>query len=343
MSVLDIFNNDAFKTTSMLATNDFIEYQPTRMSSMGIFTETPVRTESVAIEARSGVLKLIQTSQRGSPLGQRDNEKRNVRDFRTTRIAEGDRIKASELAFIRGYGETEQVAMVQEEVARRLNGPTGIMANIQLTMEHMRLGAVQGIVLDADGSSIINWFDAFGVSAATEIDFDLDNATPVDGALREQCTQVTRAMKRAAQGAWNIGTRIHGLCGDAFYDNFIKHPEIRKLFLNRDQSMYVEGGGAYEQFTYGGITFENYQGTDDGSTVAIGTDKIKFFPVNTPGVFREVYSPGEQFEHIGKMGQSIYPMVVRDLKRDSYVDIEGYTYPLHVCTRPAMLQSGRRT
>ena len=339
MAILDIFNNDAFSMTSMLESVEQMDYRPGALGAKGIFTGTPVRTETVAIESRDGVLGLIQTSERGSPLEQRMTEKRKLRQFATTRIAKGDRITASELAFLRGMGEEQQVQSVQEEIARRLSGPAGLVSEIELTLEHMRLGAVQGIVLDADGSEIVNWYDEFGVAPATEIAFDFANAT--EGEIRKTCTQITRAMKRAAKGAWVPGTSIHSLCGDDFWDALVSHPEIRQLFLNRDQSKYVEGGGSYEQFTYGGITFENYQGTDDNSTVAIAPAEAKFFPVGAPGAFLEVYSPGEMFEHIGQLGQRLYPMIVRDEKRDMYADLEAYSYPLHVCTRPAMLQSGR--
>jgi len=114
MSVFDIFNNDAFSMTSMLDTVDSMEFKPSTLSDMGIFTSTPVRTASVAIESRNGSLSLIQTSQRGAPIDQRANEKRRIRNFDTVRIAKGDRITASELAFVRGHGEEQQVMMLQE-------------------------------------------------------------------------------------------------------------------------------------------------------------------------------------------------------------------------------------
>ena len=337
MAILDVFNNDAFSLVNMMSVVEKIDYQPGALGSMGIFTPTPVRTETVAIEQRDSVLSLVQTSQRGSPLEQRTTEKRLVRDFRTARLAKGDRITASELQFLRGFGEEQQVMMMQEEVARRLTGPAGLQADLELSMERMRLGAIQGIVTDADDSVIYNWFTEMNVSQATEIAFDFANAT--EGEIRTTCTQIMRAMKRAAKGA--TFQRIHALCGDDFYDQLIAHPEIREIYRNRDQAKVVEGGGAYEAFTYGGITFENYQGTDDNSTVAIAATEAKFFPVGAPGVFLEVFSPGEAFEHIGQLGQRLYPMIVRDEKRDMYADIEAYSYPLHVCTRPEMLQSGR--
>ena len=340
MSFFDIFNNDAFSLVSMLDTVDSMDYQPDGLGAMGIFTPRPVRTETVAIESRDGVLGLIQTSQRGAPIEQATHSKRKIRDFRTSRIAKGDRITASELAFVRGHGEEEQVVMLQQEIARRLNGPDGIMANMELTMEHMRLGAVQGIVNDADGSEIYNWFTEFNVTPATEIAFNFGAQT--EGDLRTFCNGITRNMARASKGAWSAKTRVHALCGDNFWDDFVALPEIRQRYLNRADSKYVEGGGAFESVVYGDIVWENYRGTDDGSTVAIGTDDVKFFPTNAPGAFLEVASPGEQFAHIGALGQRAYPLIVRDVQRDSYVDLEAYSYPLLVCTRPGMLQSGRR-
>ena len=65
----------------------------------------------------------------------------------------------------------------------------------------MRLAAIQGLLIDADGSTVFDWFAEFGITAATEIAFDLNHASPVDGALRIQCNKVVRAMARASQGA----------------------------------------------------------------------------------------------------------------------------------------------
>src|SRR5690606_36590585 len=100
---------------------------------------------------------------------------------------------------------------------------------------------------------------------------------------------------------------------------------------------------AWEQFTYGGITWVNYRGTDDNSTVAVGTDKAKFFPVGAPGVFQVYYSPGESFDFVNTPGLPIYAMQIPDRDRNAWVRTEVYSYPLFVCTRPKMLQSAKRT
>jgi len=342
MATLDIFNQDAFKLTSMLQAIREVDYLPQRLGQMGIFTPNPVRTETVAIEKLGETLALIKTSKRGAPMEQRDTEKRTIRDFRTVRIAKSDRIMASELAGIRAFGTESELMQVQAEVARRLSGPGGLENDVELTLENMRLGAIQGIVYDSDASVIINWYDEFSVTQPTEFDFDLDNATPASGVVRKKCNQVVRRMMQTAKGVWTTSTRVHALCGDNFWDDLTAHPEVRETYLNTQQAADLRTGNAYEMFNYGGITWENYRGTDDGS-VGIGTDKAKFFPVNAPGAFLEVFSPGERFEHIGQLGERLYPMIVPDRDRDMYADIEVYSYPLHVCTRPLMLQSARRT
>jgi hypothetical protein len=207
---------------------------------------------------------------------------------------------------------------------------------------------VQGIVYDADNSSVINnWFDEWGVTQDAEIDFDLDNADPASGAVRKKCNQVIRQMMKASAGAWVPGrTQVVALVGDNFWDDLTSHPEVVKTYLNTQQAADLRNdvGTAYGSFRYGDILWINYRGTDDGSKVAVGTDKASFFPINAPGAFQAAYSPGEWFDVINTQGQDVYAMTLPDTSgRNAFVDIEVYSYPLFICTRPKMLQRGKRT
>lgn len=340
---MDIFNDDAFKLVSLTGAVEKVERIPNRLGALNIFTPTPVRTEVVGIEERSGSLSLIQTSARGAPLAERTAEKRKIRDFRTSRIAKADRILATELQFVREFGTEDQIKSLQAELFRRMSGPTGLVADIETTWEHMRLSAVQGKLLDADGSTLCDFFDAFGITQATEVDFDLDNATPVDGALRKKVqSTIVRPMRQKAAGAAYTGVRA--LCGTAFWDDLIAHPEVRRTYLNQQEAAQLRSGYDGQDFRFAGVTWEEYVGTDDGSTVAIGADKVAFFPEGTGnGVFEVFFSPGEQFGHIAQLGQPIYPLIVPDRDRDAWVDLEVYSYPLFICKRPEMLLRGRRT
>jgi hypothetical protein len=70
---------------------------------------------------------------------------------------------------------------------RRRNSSLSEMATkMDATLEHLRIGAIKGQILDADGSAVIyDLFTEFGVTAHTEIDFDLDNASPAPGHQEE--------------------------------------------------------------------------------------------------------------------------------------------------------------
>jgi hypothetical protein len=342
---MDIFNSPHFSMLSLTTGLEKVEYQPTFIRSLNLFTPDRIRTKAAAIEERDGVLNLIPASQRGEPLGERTTEKRVIRYFDVPRIAKGDTVTAAEIQDVRAFGSETELMQVQAEVARRLNGPAGLMREVELTWENMALGAVQGIVVDSDGSTVIkNYFTEFGVTQPTEIDFDLDNASPASGAVRKLCSDVTRAMQRAAKGAWVMGQSYAlALCGDNFWDDLTAHSEVRQTYLNTQQAADLREGLAFESFRYGGITWVNYRGTDDNSKVAIPTDLAKFLPVMAPGVFRVVYAPGEFFGITNQPGRDVYALIVRDKDRDAWVRPEVYSYPLYMCTRPLMLQRARRT
>jgi hypothetical protein len=346
MATMDIFKQRAFHMVELSAAIQRAPYVPSYLGDLGIFAEKGVRTETIAIERKGGSLALIQTSERGAPIAEGSREKRDIRDFRTVRIAKGETLTASQVQNIRAFGSETELQQVQNEVGDIMGGPTGLRNSIELTHENMRLGAIQGILLDADGSVIRNWFTEFGISQPGEIDFDLDNASPASGAVRKACNDVVRKVIRGAEGAWAPNqSYVMGMCGDAFWDDLTGHPEIRQTYLNQvgAQELRNNVGAPFGSFTYGNITFTNYRGTDDNSTVAIGTDKCKFFPVNAPGAFMCAYAPAEFFPFVNTVGQPVYAVMVMDDDRQAWVRPELYSYPLHVCMRPGMLQRAKRT
>jgi hypothetical protein len=207
----------------------------------------------------------------------------------------------------------------------------------------MRLGAVQGIVLDATGSTIYNWFTEFGISQPAEIDFDLDNASPAAGALRTLCNGVVRTMARAAKGAFNTQSRVMAMCGDAFWDNLTTHKEVDQTYLNWAAAEDLRKGTAFQTFRFGGIEWFNYRGSDDNTTIKVGTDKVAFFPAGAPGIFQRVLAPAETFDWVNTPGKPAYVIPIFDKDRNAWWRQEVYSYPLFLCSRPEVLLRGKRT
>lgn len=339
---LNIFRNNAFAMVSMTSAVKRMPTLPSFVTGLNLFAEKNIRTTAAAIEILQGRLALIKTTERGAPIEERKGEKAKIYWQETVRLAKGQTITAAEVQNVRAFG-TNELLDVMQLVMDSLSGPTGLVNQMALTKEHMMLGAVQGIVLDADGSELVNWFDVLGEAPPAEINFDLGNATPASGAIRKKCNELTRSVRRTLGGLWLPGSSsLLALCGDTFYDDLTNAKEVRETYLNTVQAADLRNGNAFESFRYGGVTWVNYQGTDDNSTVSVHVDKAKFVPVGVPGLFEVAYAPSESIPFSNKPGQSLYSMIVVDDERAMWVRPEVYSYPLYICTVPAALYSGRR-
>lgn len=351
---IDIFSGDAFSMGTLTDSIEKMPYSPGLLRSMGLFTPRPVRTEYVAIESKNHTLAIIQTSERGGPLEQGRRDKRSLRRFDTVRLAKADRVSASEIQGIRAYGTETELMQAADLVA---DSNMKLRGDLELTFEKHRLGAIQGKVLDADGTEIIDWFDEWDIAVPTAIEFKLDTAGTEVEAI---CRDIQRRQARASQGLWTPSTYTAALAGDLFFDKLTRHKTVKETYLNQAQAASLRASfgpaaqnmtGAFATFNYGGILFINYRGVDTftdtptvegGGVESIGVKsyEAKFFPVGAPGVFQVAYSPGETFDTVNTLGREMYAMLIPDRKRNAYVDLEVYSYPLFMCTRPEMLLTG---
>lgn len=342
MVSMDIFNNDAFSLFNMTAAIEKMPTVPTFLGNLGIFDEGEgVETNIVGIEQKGMTLSLIPTSGRGTQIPMGATDKRTLRNFNLPRVAKGDQLFASEIQGIRAFGTEGELETVAQKVVQKQKK---LLTEHALTMEYHRLGAIQGILLDSDGSTLYNYFTEFSIAAPTEIDFDLDNASPASGALTLKIAAAKRAAIRALGASYVPGvTRFLWLCGDTFFDQFTVHPEVRETYKNWEAAAALRDAKVFSSFRFGEMDWHNYQGTDDNSTVAIGTTKAKLIVLGVPGLYRRYNGPGETMETVNTIGKPIYSMLVQDRDRGMWVQPEIYSYPLHICTRPEVLLSGRNT
>lgn len=331
-SLIDIFNNNAFATTTLSQAIRKVDYKPQLLGELGIFTPKPIRGRSFAVEMTARELKLIATSPLGAPPIERNSDRSNLRDFRTTRLAESFTMYMTEIESVRAFGKAAQLKEVQSEYVDRASM---IMDDLDLTREHMRLGALQGKLLDSDGSTVIyDYFAEFGISEPSAISMELD-VTTTD--LRTLHHELTRDIARSSKGRAN-GASIHALAGDAFYDALVSHPKVERQYENWSAAKDLSVNKAWQAFEFGGVTYHNYRGTDDNSTVAVPTDQALVFPVGGRDIFQEVLSPAEFDPFINTRGQREYMMNIPDRDRGAWTKGEIYSYPLFFCAVPDVLR-----
>lgn len=336
MAVMDIFNNPFFSPPSLTGVIERVDYKPQYLGSLGIFETIPVNTRAVWVAQRGSNLVMIPTSPLGAPPRELDPESQNLVPLRTTRLAKGFTMYAHEVEGLRPFPNQTGLQTVQAEYTRRL---ARLQDERELTEEFHRLGAVQGKLLDADGTSVIyDFYDEFGITPATPVALDLENTTtPIN--LKLALNEFLREYIRSSGGAITNGARIHALAGDAFYDALITHPGVEKYYANTVAMQQLRDAGApFESFSWGGITWHNYRGTDDNTTIAIPEDEARVFPVGA-GVFAKAQAPAEFEPFINTMGRDVYALNIPDRERNAFTRGEIYAYPLYFCRRPDLLRS----
>lgn len=336
MLTMDVFKQDAFSAISLTEAVRKSQTIPGLIGSLGLFTPKPVRTRTVAVEVKGNTLNIIQTSEPGAPRTRRANNKADIRDLRVRRIEESSTITAESLQGIRAFGSETELKTLQKEVAERQQD---CIDDLSTTVERLRLSCINGILVDADDTTIYDYYSTFGISQPSEIDFSWSSRT---GCKKFVANNVKRPMLRALGGVAPPGMRIVALCGDDFYDDMQENGEYRDTYKNTEKASELLKDTVFERVDAWGVTWINYRGTDDNSRVAIGADKVKFLPVGVRGLFQEAFAPAPTFGMVNTLGQEWYSRIVVDRDRDEWADIEMESHRLPICTRPDALLQGNK-
>ena len=344
MPTLDVFNQNAFSVISLTDAINDIPFVPGLAGQVIDWNEQGIPTTTVMIEQVSGALKLLNPSERGGPGSTKGKDKRNVRSLVVPHYQYDDGFNADEVQGIRAFGSETEVQSVQALVNQRMNDAVSLV--LDPTLEYQRLGAVKGVILNADGSTMYDLFSEFGVSQESEIDFDLDNASPASGALRKACAGAVRLVANNLNGVGFTG--LAAFCGDAFFDDLLAHKEVVASYtatpmasVLRDGYLMPGGNKMYGAFEFGGIVWMNYRGKN-GSDAMVDTNKCHIFPVGVPGLFRTVYAPADYAETVNTIGLPRYAKQWPS-PNGKRIEMEAQSNPLSYCTRPKVLLKGKRT
>lgn len=343
--MLDIFNADAFSVTSLTDALRDIKPRPSRLGDLGLFTYSGVTTTTIAIERVGDMLQLVAPTPRGGPGETRDMPKRTIQAVAIPHFQRDWSVNADEVQGVRAFGSETMLETVQGVVAGKISANTD---DLDLTDEYARIGAIHGVVTYKGGQTL-DLYTLFGVSQATEIDFDLDNASPTDGALLLKCTAMIRAARKALGG---IGFQyLHAFVGDTFFDQLLTHKDVRETYKGTSEAAFLRDSfvgpnrGSNPIFEFGGIVWENYgaiESSGDGALMGIDAGKARFVPMGVPGLFRGYYAPADYMETVNTIGLRTYAKQW-PMPNGKGVNGETQRNVLHLCTRPGALLRGRNT
>ena len=331
MPVLDPFTTTAFNAVSLTKSINILPNNYGRIREMNLMPGKGVRTRAIIVEERNGILNLLPTMPPGSPGTVGKHAKRNVRSFTVPHIPHDDIILPEAYQGIRAFGQENNLIAVAQVVNERLQDMRNKHA---ITLEHLRMGALKGVILDADGSTIYNLFTEFGITKKT-VDFLLGtDGTDVPG----KCRTVVRWIEMHLKG--EIMSGVHALIDQSFFDKLIKHSSVKEIFANHSAAVNVLGGDVRKNFNLNGIVFEEYVGTatDEAGTARkfIANDYGIAFPMGTMGTFGTVFAPADFNETANTLGRELYAKQ-QPRKFERGIDLHTQSNPLPMCYRPEVI------
>ena len=271
------FTNPAFSMAALTAAINILPNRYGRIEELGLMPAKPVRQRQVIVEEMNGVLNLLPTLPPGAPGTVGVRGKRTLRSFVIPHIPHDDVVLPEEVQGIRAFGSETETEAVAGVIARHLETMRNKHA---ITLEHLRMGALKGVILDADGSVLYDLFDEFDITPQT-IAFDLGNAGTN---VKAKCIATLAAIEENLKGEFMSG--VHCLCSPEFFAALTGHAKVEKAFENWQQGAILIND-VRRGFTYAGITFEEYRGqaTDPSGTTRrfIAAGEAHAFPLASAG------------------------------------------------------------
>jgi hypothetical protein len=333
--MLNPFSNDAFNMVALTAAINRIPNNYGRLEQLNLMPAEGVRTRTILIEEMSGVLNLLPTMPVGAPSSLGMQGKRKVRSFVIPHIPHDDVVLPEEVQGLRAFGSENDLEALSNLIARKLQNMRNKHA---ITLEHLRMGALKGVILDADGSTLYNLYTEFDITPKTVTFALTTNTTEVLLKILE----VKRHIEDNLRGEFMTG--IYCLCSQGFFDALTTHAKVKEAFQYFQRSQQL-GNDYRAGFTFGGITFEEYRGqaTDVAGNVRkfIADDEAHFFPLGTASTFRTYLAPADFNETANTLGMPLYAkQAPRKFERGT--DVHTQSNPLPICLRPEVLVKGTK-
>lgn len=324
MASLDIFSNDAFGVIKLSQTIVDVPRVQTVLGDSGLFTEYGIDTTSMMIERKGSQFRLVPAAPRGGvgqPVGLTG---RSMINIMATHLPQTGGMLADEVQNVRAFGSESETEAVLAKLVQKL---AVAKSNLDLTLEYHRIGAIKGLILDADGvTPLMNMYDVFGVPQTAQ-NFVLGTAAT---RVKDKATAVTKAIRTKLGGRSFTG--VIALCSGSFFDALTGHATVEKAFELYDQNSYAREDQRGRGFTFGNVTFVEYLG-GVGTVDFIAPGEAYAYPTGVTGLFQTAFAPAPYMETVNTVGLPYYAKQ-EPLPMNKGITFETQSNPINLCTLP---------
>lgn len=292
------------------------------VSKSELFELNPINSTEVGLELIDDNITLIQTSLRGGIADQHPHTSRSLVKLKTSHIRTTATMLADSWLNRAGFGQGGTPANVIQERDRKLRE---MRARLDLTMDFQKTRALNGQILDADGSVILDLFAEFGQSQQV-VECDLDvNTINVANKIVNARRLSESVLGMAFASEWVIFASaqfIDAVRAHTSFENAVAGWSAASVLTadHRDGSIIVGGAKMIEVPNMAGKTF-------------IEAGAAFLCPVGVPGLCVTHFAPADYLEAIGELGLPLYAKA-EELAMGRGLVIETQSNPLSVISRP---------
>lgn len=323
---MPLSNENVFGIRPLTEAINKLPSNPTIIRQLGLFKPTPLTTTYVSIESKENELTLVEAVPRGTA-GQAVQSKRgNPLTFDVLHLPKDDVVRADDVQNVRVFGSGNKI----ETVASRVNDKLEQMKlDIELTREHLMLGALMGKLLNADGTQMIDLYDRFGIERK-EYTLALSNEKTV---LGKEIDEIKTAQGKLLRGEALSGYIV--LASEAFMQAFIYHKSIYDVYTRFESGFKAYEGDTNIAFKYKGIEFIQYN-HEFASGEKIADGEAILIPKGTRNTFREYFAPADMNATVNTLALPYYASRAK-LDHDKGWSLHAQSNPLPLVLRPELV------
>ena len=333
--ILDPFVGDGYSLASLTAAINVLPNNYGRLNELDIAPFEGITTRTVIVERVNGVLNLLPSKPVGAPGTTGIVEKGKLINFNVPHIPHDDVVLPEEVQGVRAFGAASQAETVANLLARKLQNARNKHG---ITLEYLRWGMIKGIILDADGSTLVDLYTAFGISAKT-VDFVLGTAGTL---VQAKCREVLRHIEKNLQG--EVMQYVRCMVSPEFFDKLIGHAEVKVAYQYYASGQQPLREDTRRSFPFAGIMFEEHVGEATTLDAAGASATRRFiasgeghaFPVGTMDTFKTYGAPADFNETVNTIGLPVYAKQ-EPRKFGRGWDVHSQSNPLPLCKRPEVL------
>lgn len=265
---------------------------PTILRSLGLFKPKYLTTTYIKLGLYNAELELVETAPRGY-LGKPVKDEYSVTDsFECTHLALYDEIHPSDVQNLLEFGSNNKLKTIADRVGEKL---AVMKNNLEYTREHLIFGALNGKILDKDGTELVDIYSKFGI---TKKNLTISASAPV---LANEFEKIKQNLRKSAGNSLIQGWIC--LCSWGFFSAITGHESVKEAWKFYNQAKdYATGFDG--EFSTNGIRFIIYE-QDYGSGLKIGDDKAIFFPV-IPDGYAEFFAPADLNDAVNTIAKPYY-------------------------------------